>query len=55
MKLELSPKTLEKSLSIKFGENPSSVSRVVLCGRTNRWKERHDGANSCFSQFCERA
>jgi hypothetical protein len=31
MKLELSPKILEKSSNIKFGGNPSSGSRVVLC------------------------
>jgi len=55
MKLKLSLKILEKSSNIKFGENPSSGSRVVLCGRTNRWAERHEGANSCISQFCERA
>jgi len=30
---------------------PSSGSRVVPCGRT----DRHDEANSRFSQFCERA
>jgi len=31
----------------------SSGSRNVPCGRTDT--ERHDEANSCFSQFCERA
>jgi hypothetical protein len=41
----------EKSSNIKFHELPSSGSRVVPCGRT----DRHDEANSRFSQFCERA
>ena len=36
---------------IKFHEYRSCGSRVVLCRRT----DRHDEANSCFSQFCERA
>ena len=36
---------------LKFHENPSSGSRVVPCGQT----DRHDEANSRFSQFCERA
>ena len=35
----------------KFHENPSSGSRVVRCGRT----DRHDDANSRFSKFCESA
>jgi hypothetical protein len=36
---------------IKFHENPSSGSRVVPCGRT----DRHGEANFRSSQFCERA
>jgi hypothetical protein len=40
-----------KQLNIKFNDNPSSGSRVVPRGRTDRLEE----ANSCFSQFCERA
>jgi hypothetical protein len=35
---------------IKFHENPSNWSLVVPCWRT----DRHDEANSRFSQFCER-
>ena len=35
---------------IRFVENPSIWSRVIPCGRT----DRHDEANSHFSQFCER-
>jgi len=41
----------EKLLNMKFQENPSSETRVVPCGQT----DRHDEANSRFSQFCERA
>ena len=33
----------------KLQENPSSGSKVVPCG----WTDRHDKANSRFSQFCE--
>jgi len=50
MKLELSRQILEKHSNVKFRKNPSSGSRVVPCGQT----ERHDEANSRFSQFCER-
>jgi len=35
---------------MKFHENPSSERQVVPCGQT----DRHDEANSLFSQFCER-
>ena len=51
MKLEFSRQIFEKSSNIKFHETPSSGSRVVPCVRT----DRHDEANSSFSQFCERA
>ena len=40
-----------KKAYIKFNENPSSRSRVVLCGQT----DRHDETNGRISQFCERA
>ena len=36
MKLEFSQQIFEKYLNIKFHENPSSGSRVVPCGRTDR-------------------
>jgi hypothetical protein len=49
--LEFSGQMFEKSSDIKFHENPSSRSRVVPCRQT----DRHDEANSRFSQFCERA
>jgi hypothetical protein len=35
----------------KISRKSPIESRVVLCGRT----DRHDEANSRFSQFCERA
>jgi len=51
MKLEFSRQIFEKSSNIKFHEKPSSGNRVIPYGRTDN---RHDEANSCFSQFCER-
>jgi hypothetical protein len=43
----------------KFHDSPSSGSRVVPCGKRDRQTARqtdtNDEANSCFSQFCERA
>jgi hypothetical protein len=40
MTLEFSRQIFEKSSNIKFHENPSSVSRVVPCGRTDRQTDR---------------
>jgi len=40
-----------KTLKYQIRESPSGGSRIVACGRT----DRHDKANSRFSQFCERA
>ena len=51
IKIKVSKQSLEKSSNIKFHENPSGGSGVVPCGRT----ERHDEANSRFSQFREHA
>jgi len=51
IKLEFSGQNFEKSSNVKFDENPSSQSRVVPCRQT----DRHDEANSHFSQFCEKA
>jgi len=51
MKLEFSRQIFEKYLDTNIRENPTSGSRVVPCGRT----DRQDEANSHFSQFCERA
>jgi len=40
---------------MKFQENMSSGSRAVPCGQTDGQTHRHNGANSRFSKFCERA
>jgi len=50
IELEFCRQIFEKYSNIKFRENPSSVSRVVPCGRT----DRQDKANSRFSQLCKR-
>ena len=50
MKLEFSPQTLQKSSNIKFHEIPSSGSRVVSSGQTDRQHE----ANSRICQLCDR-
>jgi len=52
MKLEFPQENFEKESNIKLGENPCSWSRTVPCGRTDG--QRHDEANSLFSQFCKR-
>ena len=51
MKLQFSRQIFEKYANAKFHECPSSGSRVVPCGQT----DRHAEANTRFSQFCERA
>jgi len=48
-------KVFEKSANIKFHENPSSGSRIVPCGQTDGLVDRHDEANSYFSQSYKRA
>ena len=55
MKLGFPLQFLEKYTIIKFHENPSSGSRVVLWGRTDGWTNRYDEAKSRFSPFCELA
>jgi len=59
MKREFSQQIFQKFLNIKFHENPSSGSRVLHAGgqkdgRTDGQNDRHEEANSRFSQFCER-
>jgi len=51
MILELSWQVFEKSSDIKFNENPSSGSRGVPYGKT----DRHNEGNSRFSQIRENA
>jgi len=48
---EFSIKIFEKYSNIKLHENPSSWSRDIPCGRTDR--HRHDEGNRSFSQFWE--
>jgi hypothetical protein len=54
MKLEFPRKIFEKYSNTKFNNNPSSGSRVVPGEKTDERMDRHDEANSPFSQFCER-
>jgi hypothetical protein len=49
MKLESSWQIFQKYLTIKFYENPSSGSRVVPCGRTDRQTDM----TKLSSQVCE--
>jgi hypothetical protein len=55
MTLEHSQQIFEKTSNIKFHENSSRGRRVVPCGRTDGQTDRHDEANSRFSEFCDRA
>jgi len=54
MKLELSLEFFffEKYSDIKFHENPSSLAEMF---HADRREDRHDEANSHFSQLCESA
>jgi len=54
MRLEFSGQFFEKYSNTKFNENPSSGTRVVLCGRTDGRTDRNKEINSRFSQFCEK-
>jgi len=55
IKLEFSGQIFEKYSNNNFNENPSSGGQVVPCARTERRKDRHDEANSCFFlQFYDR-
>jgi hypothetical protein len=51
MKLEFSEQIFEKYSNNKFYENSSSARWGFPCG----WTDKHDEANSHFSQFCGRA
>ena len=51
MNLEFSRQILKNSPNMKVHENPSSESRVVPCGQTDRWTDRHDEANITFRYF----
>jgi len=49
--IEFSRKIFDEDSNIEFHENPSSRSRDVPCGET----DRYDEANSRITQFWERA
>jgi len=51
MKLEFSLRIIEKDSNITFRENPSSGSRYVVCGQT----DRHDDASGRLLQFYDRS
>ena len=53
MKVEFSLHVFENS--IRFNENPSDASRVFPCGRIDGQMDKHDEANSFFSEICEHA
>jgi hypothetical protein len=63
MKLELSRHIFGKHPNIKFHGSPSSGSRAVACGQTDKHTggqtdshtDRHDETKSRFSKFCKRA
>jgi len=60
LELELSGQIFDKYPNIKFRENPSSWSRFVPCGRTDRHSYKQSyrrtwGANSRFPQFLAHA
>jgi hypothetical protein len=57
MKIEFSGHIYKKYSNIRFRGNPSSDSRIVLCGQMDtktRQSDRYDEVNSRFSQFCKR-
>jgi hypothetical protein len=54
MKIEFSRKIFEKYSDIKFHENLSGGNRVVPTRETGGQTDKHDDANSRFSQFCEK-
>jgi hypothetical protein len=53
MKVEFSLQSFENAM--KIDENVPDASRVVPCGRTDGQMDKHDEANSLFSQICEHA
>jgi len=59
LKLEFSAQIFEKYSNMKFYENQSSGRWVVPSGGTDvpayRQTDRHDEADSRYSQFCELA
>jgi hypothetical protein len=54
MKFEFSREVLEKYSNIKFHKNLSVGTELFPSGKKDGHPDRHDEANSRFSQFCER-
>jgi hypothetical protein len=50
-KLEFYRQSFEKYNKLNFHDNPSSGSRDVPCGQTDERTDKHDEANSRYSQF----
>jgi hypothetical protein len=44
-----------KQIFEKFNENPSSGGRVIPWRQEGQRTDKHDEANICLPQFCERA
>ena len=55
MKVDFSWQNFEESSNIKFQQNLFSGSRVVPYGRKDGQMDKHDEANSRYSEFFERA
>jgi hypothetical protein len=55
MKHEIFRQILEQYSNINFHENPYSMNGVFMYGLAEGRTDRHDEANSHFSQFGERA
>jgi hypothetical protein len=56
MKLESSRQIVQKYSNIKFNENPLSGAEFFHADiQTDGWTDRHEEANSRFSQLCENA
>jgi len=49
------PRYILENTGIKFRTHPSDGSRVVPCSWVDRRTDRHDEADSRFSQFCKGA
>ena len=51
MNLEFSRQILEKFRNMKFNENPSNRSRVVICGQTDGRKNRQEDMSKLTVAF----
>jgi hypothetical protein len=55
MKLEFYRQILEKSSYIHFNKKSFQLEPSGSCGQTDTQTDRHDEADSHFSQFCDSA